>query len=149
MPRPTIPQIRKSSALAAKMHHDRAMEGNAIAAIWKYRDICFEADNGDPHRELDGIFYAIKGNWAIQKGLMHPGRNVFLDDIETDWASGCGCHLQHIFALRALPSAMITERGAAKMIESRKKVDAMLASTGETPTERAATPEKRPFWKFW
>jgi hypothetical protein len=72
------------------------------------------------HKERDGKLYAIKGNWALQKGLMTEGTGVVdLDDKSLFEDKGCICCFRYKLGLRDLPYSMLTEKGKQTLLGSR------------------------------
>lgn len=71
------------------------------------------------HKERDGTLYAIKGNWALQKGLMTEGAGVVdLDEESLFEDEECICCFRYKQGLRSLPYSMLTEKGKQALLES-------------------------------
>ena len=71
------------------------------------------------HKERDGTLYAIKGNWALQKGLMTEGTGVVdLDEESLFEDEECICCFRYKQGLRSLPYSMLTEKGKQALLES-------------------------------
>ena len=89
-----------------------AVEGGAIAARWhsKWRQPGYQYR--EDHKERDGKIWAIRGNWAIEKGLMKPGPNGYTDEITmVNEEPFCDCSYVYLYTLRALPDTMLTAKG--------------------------------------
>jgi len=97
-----------------------AVDGGAIAARWHSQwrrpGYQFRPD----HKERDGKVYAIRGNWAFEKGLMQVGPNGYTDQIT---GAGeeifCSCYYEYIYSLDDLPEDMITAKGRESMEKVR------------------------------
>ena len=73
--------IDQTHKLTTALNETMAVGGGAIAARWfsHYRQPGY--DYREDHKERDGEVYAIRGNWALEKGLMKPGKAGYTDDI--------------------------------------------------------------------
>lgn len=58
-----------------------AVDGGALAAIWHSHWRQPGYHYREDHKERDKLVYAVRGNWAIEKGLMRKGPDGYLDDI--------------------------------------------------------------------
>ncbi len=75
---------------------------------WKQLHYKYRPD----HKERDGLVYAIRGNWALEKGLMKPGPAGYTDQITAPAEEiNCRCYFEYIYNLDALPDDMISEKG--------------------------------------
>jgi len=79
-----------------------------LAAIWHYcyldEDVEYPSYN---HQQRDGRVYAVRGSWAIRKGLMKAGDAGFLDDVSRPAQEiGCMCSLQWVTSTASLPPQM-------------------------------------------
>ena len=87
-----------------------AIQTNAIAATWSSRWRRAGYDYREDHKELDGKTFAIRGNWAIEKGLMKRGK--YTDEIvQPAQLPFCSCSWEYISTLSQLPDDMITKKG--------------------------------------
>lgn len=89
-----------------------AVDGGAIAGRWNspWRRQGYNARKD--HKERDEKVFAVRGNWAIEKGLMKPGPNGYTDEIERPGElCFCSCSYEYLFYLTALPLAMLTKAG--------------------------------------
>ena len=105
----------------ARAEETRALANHAIAARWcssRY----YHPHDGNDHPERDQKLYTIRGNWAMQKGLMQAGLDGYTDEVTAPCEeSGCACSYTYIYHLRDLPETMLTARGLAE----RRKFDAI------------------------
>lgn len=124
--------VKKHSAFEAlkKISIEEGKQSGAIAAKWDAQvhhviqemqawadEMCCQVPG---HKERDGTLYAIKGNWALQKGLMTEGTGVVdLDEESLFEDEECICCFRYEQALRSLPYSMLTEKGKQTLLESR------------------------------
>jgi hypothetical protein len=103
-----------------------ATDGRAIAAIWHSRWRQPGYRYRPDHKERDKKVYAIRGNWALQEGLMKAGPAGYTDEITQPCEEVfCSCSYQYIYSLRDLPSEMLTRKGEESLAEARAKIAAM------------------------
>jgi hypothetical protein len=99
----------------AEVENIFAVEGGAIAAKWAERLTPgneFEHD----HSDRNGQIYLIRGNWALEKGLIKVGSNGFTDEItQPSEELGCPCRWIYRFSLRDLPDELLTEKGRSSI----------------------------------
>ncbi len=136
--------VHKAMSFPAEVEFLFSLEGNPIAAIWLYNPIDERTDYPKTydHKQRDDLVYAVRGNWAIAKGLMNAGPNGYLDEISRPSQEiGCMCHLQWLYSISCLPTNMVTEKGFSEL----RRVRALMQteSRTETPT-KAAEPEAKP-----
>lgn len=89
-----------------------AVDGGAIAARWnspwRRQGYSYRED----HKERDEKVFAIRGCWALEKGLMKPGPNGYTDEIERPGEFVfCSCTYEYLFYLPSLPLDMLTKKG--------------------------------------
>jgi len=114
-----------------------ALENNPIAAIWRcgwYGRLDSESEEEEEeeypetcnHKERDGHVYAVRGNWALKKGFMKAGPAGYLDEISRPQQElSCDCYLTWLFALRDLPTDMVTELGRSELVRVAAVMAAM------------------------
>ena len=136
--------VHKAMCFPAEVEFLFSLEGNPIAAIWRYNPIDEQTDYPKTyhHKQRDELVYAVRGNWAIAKGLMKAGPNGYLDEISRPSQEiGCTCHLQWLYSISRLPTNMVTEKGVSEL----KRVRARTQTESETQKPNiAAEPETRP-----
>lgn len=104
--------IDQGHKLLASINEIVAVDGGAIAMRWHshYRQAGY--DYREDHKERDGHVYAVRGNWAIEKGLMKAGPDGYTDDLTRPAEEPfCRCNYQPLYGLRQLPSDMLTDKG--------------------------------------
>jgi hypothetical protein len=108
----------KARSFPAEIEHIFVLAGNPLAAIWHYSDLDAQGEYQKTynHQQQDGRVYAVRGNWAIEKGLMKVGPAGYLDEISRPGQEcGCMCSLQWVASVRRLPSDMITAKGHSEL----------------------------------
>ena len=120
--------IDQGHKLAAAVNEIVAVDGGAIAGIWRHtRRGPPEYDSRPEHVARDGTFFVVRDNWALQKGLMKLAGRQYTDQIE---APGqlvyCSCTYRYVFALRDLPPEMLTAKGKQALLDARAKVQGFL-----------------------
>jgi hypothetical protein len=103
--------IDQSAKLKSSLDRIVAAENGAIAAQWKsYHGSGY--NHRPDHSVRDGEIFAIRDNWAMEKGLMKLGGHKYTDEIEQPAEFVyCSCRYLYIFSLRDLPEEMITYKG--------------------------------------
>jgi hypothetical protein len=107
--------IDQGAKLASSLSNILAVNNGAIAGIWHshYRQAGYAAR--PDHREMDGKVYALRGNWAIERGLMTKC-DGYTDEVDPPGGPVfCRCFYQWIYALRALPNDFVTVKGANEL----------------------------------
>lgn len=103
--------IDQGHKLLANIADIVAVDNGAIAAEWnshwrqpgyKYRP---------DHKERDERIYAIRGNWALQQGLMTKGVGYTDEMTMPGQEPFCRCYYRYITSLRRLPDSMLTKKG--------------------------------------
>jgi hypothetical protein len=118
--------IDQSAKFVSALNDVIATDGGAIAgrwhSQWRRRGYSYRED----HKERDQKVYTIRGNWALEKGLMKAGPDGYTDQITKPAEEVyCGCSYQFLYNLRDLPESMITARGRESLTEARAKIAAM------------------------
>jgi hypothetical protein len=115
--------IDQGHKLIAAVNDVLAMQTDAIAAIWRSHgrhDASYDAR--PEHLARDGKVFAIRNNWAIQRGLMNKGEG-YTDEMErVGELPYCRCYMVYLHHLRELPDDMLTERGRFALAETKAKV---------------------------
>lgn len=106
--------IDQGHKLLADINDVIAVDAGAIAAEWRSRWRQPGYDYREDHKERDGKVWAIRGNWALEKGLMKPGPDGYTDDITKPGEEiFCRCSYRYLYTLRSLPDTMLTAKGLA------------------------------------
>jgi len=118
--------IDQSAKFVSSLNDIIATDGGAIAGRWhsqfRRAGYHFRAD----HKERDSRVYAIRGNWALEKGLMKVGPAGYTDEITKPGEEVyCSCSYQYLYNLRDLPEDMLTAAGKKSLDEARAKIAAM------------------------
>ncbi len=105
--------IDQSHKLVATIQDITATENGALAVRWNSPWLRPGYDFRKDHKERDQKVYAIRGNEALEKGLMKAGDAGYYDEITNVGEEVfCSCWATYIFALRKLPPDMLTKKGA-------------------------------------
>ncbi|MGX5056001.1 hypothetical protein ACWKX9_20405 [Enterobacter asburiae] len=113
--------IDQTHKLVANIDNIIATDGGAIAAVWHSHWRQPNYDYREPHKGRDLNVYAIRGNWAQQKGLMKAGPAGYLDEITQPGEEVfCRCYLTYIYNVRSLPDEMKTEKWR-KLTEANRR----------------------------
>ncbi len=98
--------IDQGFKLAAAIDHVEAELGGAIAMRWRH---VHQAgyDARPEHVARDGKVFALRGNWAMEKGLMKRGPHPYYDEIDAVAEKPyCQCWAEPIYSVAKLPDDM-------------------------------------------
>ena len=118
--------IDQGHKLVSAINDITATAGGAIAAEWNshWRQSNYNYRKG--HKERDGKVYAIRGNWALEKGLMKAGDAGYTDEITAPGEEVyCRCFYRYIYSIEELPDDMKTKKGR-EALERAKEIVARL-----------------------
>lgn len=97
-----------NSALNAVLANNTGAIAGEWHSHWRQTNYNYRVD----HKERDLEIYTIRGNWAEEAGLMHPGPAGYTDEITQPAEEvNCRCFYRYIYNLNRLPQAMLTEKG--------------------------------------
>ena len=113
-------QIDQGHKLIASIQAVVAEQSGAIAAEWRSHGRYDKSYDARPeHLARDGKVYAIRGNWAMERGLMNKGAG-FTDEIdEPGQKDDCRCWFHYLNGLRQLPPEMLTAKGRRAQAQTR------------------------------
>lgn len=112
--------IDQGHKLVSELNNIVATDGGAIAGIWHshFRQPGYNARKD--HAERDSRVYAIRGNWALEKGLMKKGPAGYSDEITKPGEEVfCRCSYTFLYNLRDLPDDMVTVKGRESLASIR------------------------------
>jgi hypothetical protein len=118
--------IDQSAKFVSSLNDIMATDGGAIAGRWhsQWRRPGYQYRKD--HKERDQKVYAIRGNWAIDKGLMKAGPDGYTDQITKPAEEVfCSCSYQFLYNIRDLPDGMVTAKGRESLAAARAKIAAM------------------------
>lgn len=95
----------------ASLSETLALDGGAIAGVWHSNWKQINYDYREDHKERDKLVYAVRGNWALEKGLMNKGEGYTDEMTKPGEEIFCRCRYQWIYNLRSLPLDMLTRKG--------------------------------------
>ena len=114
--------IDQGHKFVAALNNVVAEGGGALVGIWKSHFRQANYDFRPDHAERDGRVYTIRGNWALEQGLMKVGPAGYYDEITAVGQEiNCRCYLTYIYHLRSLPSDMLTVKGKKALEEAKVK----------------------------
>lgn len=94
-----------------------ANDGGAIAAKWRHHHVTYPRP---VHLARDGKIFLIRDSWAHKQGFVKRGENGYTDEIEmVGELPYCRCTYTYLYALRQLPSELLTDRGLNALSEVR------------------------------
>jgi hypothetical protein len=115
--------IDQGHKFVANLNNILATDGGAIAGEWlsHWRQVNY---NYRPdHKEREGKFYVVRGNWALDRGLMKVDGHKYMDDITMPGEEiYCRCSYRYCYSLRALPPDMVTEKGRQELARAAHMV---------------------------
>lgn len=115
--------IDQGHKLVAAINDIVATDGGAIALIWHHVKEGGGYQARPIHVKRDGKIFVLRGNWALEQGLMKPAGAQYYDEV-TAVASEpfCRCGAEYLYTLRDLPEKMLTAAGKAALLEARAKI---------------------------
>ena len=113
--------IDQGHKLVAAIDAVVAKETGAVAMKWRshWRDSHY--DYRPDHKERDGKFYAIRGSWAAERGLINKGAGYADDMTQPGEEVYCRCYAVYVTGLRGLPDDMLTAKGREEYERARVK----------------------------
>lgn len=118
--------IDQGHKLTASISEVIANDNGAIAVIWHSHWRQPGYDYREDHKERDEQVYAIRGNRALQLGLMKAGPAGYYDQItKVGEEPFCRCYAQWIYSIRDLPDDMLTAKGRKALADAKAKIAAM------------------------
>lgn len=115
--------IDQAHKFVANLNNILANDAGAIAAIWhshwRQRNYNYRRD----HKERDDQVFIIRGNWALERGLIRTVGHLFTDEITMPGEEVyCRCHYEYIYSLQDVPDAMLTQLGRDELKRVRALV---------------------------
>lgn len=118
--RVTIDQTAKlNAAISATV----ALNGNAIGAVWHSHKHQAGYDGRPAHNARDGKFFLVKDSWAHERGLLKPGPDGYITDVEQPaFLPFCRCSWGWVYSLRSVPADCITAKGREALAAARTAI---------------------------
>ncbi len=111
--------IDQGHKLVATLSNIVAVDGGAIAGQWHSHFRQANYDYRPDHKERDNKVYAVRGSWAIERGLINKG-DGYTDEMTAPGEEVfCRCFMTWFFALRDLPGDMLTKDGKNELARVR------------------------------
>ena len=104
--------IDQGAKFTASLNSIIANENGAIAARWhsRWRAAGYENYRRE-HRKRDKEIFIIRGNWAIEQGLIKLNGHQYTDEITMPGEEiYCSCTYEYLYNLRDVPE-LLTEKG--------------------------------------
>lgn len=116
--------VDQGHKLISSLNDILAKDGGALAAVWEH--VHQQGYDGRPeHVARDRHVFAIRGNWALGKGLMKSGKYGYTDEIEEPaFLPFCRCRYRYLYNLRSIPADMLTKKGEIALADAREKLNA-------------------------
>jgi hypothetical protein len=115
--------IDQGHKLVAAINEIVATDGGAIAAAWKHVREGGGYQARPEHVARNDHIFAVRGNWALEQGLMKLAGRQYTDEIE---APGelvyCRCQYVYVYNLRDLPPDMLTSKGREELERVREQL---------------------------
>jgi hypothetical protein len=137
----------KARSFPAEIEHIFALTGNPLAAVWHYNNLDAQGEyqKTSDHEQRGDRVYAVRGSWAMEKGLMQVGPDGYLDEISIPGRElGCMCSLQWVTSVRRLPGNMITEKGRRELSRVTAAIQAESQPENNLPSAVSAVEPKPP-----
>jgi len=110
--------IDQGHKLVASINDIVAVDGGAIAGIWHSHWRQAGYNYRKDHKERDERIYTIRGNWALQEGLMKVGPDGYTDKITQPGEEVfCRCFYSYLYSIEDLPDYMITAKAKKRLAE--------------------------------
>lgn len=106
--------IDQSAKLVNNLSEILATDSGALAGRWRsnWRQVGY--NYREDHKERDEKVYTVRGNWALEQGLMKVGPAGYIDEITRPGEEVyCRCYYVWISVLTKLPANMLTAKGRA------------------------------------
>ena len=112
--------VDQSHKFTANLNNILATDGGAIALIWHshWRELNYNYRKD--HKERDEHIYLLRDSWAHEAGFVKPGDAGYYDQITAVGEEvSCRCYAQYLYALRSVPSQMLTDKGRVELARVR------------------------------
>jgi hypothetical protein len=118
--------IDQSAKLVSSLSRIIAVDGGALAGQWHSHKYQPGYNSRPDHDARHDHIFAVRGNWALEKGFMKPGPDGYTDEIEEPAQFVfCRCFYVWLFALSDLPPNMITQKGRDEMARVKSVIERM------------------------
>ena len=115
--------IDQGHKMTASLNEIVAVGGGALAGIWHSQWRRPDYDYREDHKERDKQLFVVRGNWAMEKGLMKLDGHKYTDEITKPGEEiFCSCNYSWIYNLSSLPESMLTAKGKEELARVRKEI---------------------------
>lgn len=101
-----------------------AQDSGAIAGIWHSHWREKNYNYREDHKERDEKVYAVRGSWAIDRGLLTKGAGYTDEMTRPGEEVYCRCFMQWVYSLRKLPADMLTAKGRETLADAQTRAAA-------------------------
>jgi hypothetical protein len=117
--------VDQGHKFVSNLNNILATDGGAIALTWHSHWRQAGYNYRRDHKERDGKVYVLRGNWALDRGLMKLAGRTYYDEVTAVGEEVyCRCYAVYLYSLRALPDDMLTEKGRAELERAKALVGA-------------------------
>lgn len=117
--------IDQGAKLQSSLSSILAVDGGAIAGVWRHIHQRSGYQPRPEHVARDGTVFTIPENWALERGLMRPGKAGYTTDVEQPAELPfCQCYYRYVYSLSSLPDEMVTRKGREALAEARRRMEA-------------------------
>jgi len=114
--------IDQGHKFTASLSEIIAKDSGALAMVWHSHWRQAGYNYREDHKERDGKVFVLKGNWALEAGLMKIGPDGYYEDVDgVGQAVFCRCFGTWLHSLRELPDDLLTEKGRSELSRVRAK----------------------------
>ena len=104
--------IDQTHKLIGNINNIVAVNNGAIAGMWHSHGEHDKSYNArKDHLKRAGKVYAIKGSWAVERGLINKGAGYLEDMTAPGQEVFCRCYVTYIISPRRVPETMLTAKG--------------------------------------
>lgn len=115
--------IDQGLKLSSAINEIVAVDGGAIAGIWRHVKEGGGYQARPEHVARDGKIFVVRDNWALREGFIKLAGHQYIDEIERPAELiYCRCWYEMLYALRDLPEEMLTEEGREALVKIRAAI---------------------------
>lgn len=122
--------IDQGHKLVAAINEIVAVDGGAIAAIWRHVPERRPAYDARPqHVARHGKIYLLRNSWARTRGFVKGGAGLTDEVTQPGEEIFCRCFWEFLYTLRDLPTDMLTTKGKEALLEARATIRSLTHAT--------------------
>lgn len=140
--------IDQGQKFTAALSETLALGGGAIGGIWRSRWRQAGYDYRTDHKDRDGRIFLVRGNWAMQRGLVKKAGALYIDELTRPGEEVfCRCKYEWVYNLRDLPGEMLTDKGRDALAAVRVQVENVLDGGAAEPVAKPKVRKPEPVAK--